>query len=259
MKESLINIFQRWYREYEKHFDNPDPNINGFFAEEKAAAEYVEGLSCLENRWAAAVTFDVKRIFEIIPPSLRCDKEKKEDYLGWVRNFCINVRIKLSEYGYDIKELPESTLARMGIGMGIEHYNFKPSIQDTDPLNPFNDCIADNNHYTTQAIREGLKEYCKDKRAADIVKTFAVCCYGTTKPLLKKCPSYEQAQEINKQIGKHGGYDRAKRTYFIKNEDTGIYEIPTEKFIESEKLFIKQTIAELKHIFSKHRISSPPS
>ena len=257
MKESLINIFQRWYREYEKHFDNPDPNINGFFAEEKAAAEYVEGLSCLENRWAAAVTFDVKRIFEIIPQSLRCDKEKKEDYLGWVRNFCINVRIKLSEYGYDIKELPESTLARMGIGIGIEHYNFKPSIQDTDPLNPFNDCIADNNHYTTQAIREGLKDYCKGKGGADIVKIFAVCCYGT-KPPLKKCPAFNQLKGINIDIGKTA-YNNRVRDYFIKNEETGIYDKPNKKFEIKEKEFFKQTITELKHIFSKHRISSPPS
>lgn len=254
MKESLTNIFQRWYREYEKHFDNPDRKINGFFAEEKAAAEYVEGLSCLENRWAAAVTFDVKRIFEEIPSSLKRDKEKKEDYLDWVQDFCIKVQTELSGHGYDIKELPEKTL---GYIKGIKRYNSKPPIQDTEPLNSFNDCIADNNHYTTQAIREGLKEYCKGKGAADIVKTFAVCCYGTKTPL-KKCPAFNQLKEINIDIGKTA-YNNRVRDYFVKNEETGIYDKPNKKFEIKEKEFIKQTITELKHIFSKHRISSPPS
>ena len=88
------------------------------------------------------------------------------------------------------------------------------------------------------------------KQTAYIVKTFATCCLEPH-AILKKCPAYKEAQEINKEtIGISQGYDARKREIFEK-DNNGIYTEPKESFWNNESVLVQQIVKQLKPMFEK--------
>ena len=123
-------------------------------------------------------------------------------------------------------------------------------LKDNDPDNIFNACIVDEYRQHAKTIREGLKAVVRGKQTAYIVKTFATCCLEPH-AILKKCPAYKEAQEINKEtIGISQGYDARKREIFEK-DNNGIYTEPKESFWNDESVLVQQIVKQLKPMFSK--------
>lgn len=123
-------------------------------------------------------------------------------------------------------------------------------LKDDDPDNIFNACIVDEYRQHAKTIREGLKAVVRGKQTAYIVKTFATCCLEPH-AILKKCPAYKEAQEINKEtIGISQGYDARKREIFEK-DNNGIYTKPKESFWNDESVLVQQIVKQLKPMFSK--------
>lgn len=123
-------------------------------------------------------------------------------------------------------------------------------LKDDDPDNIFNACIVDEYRQHAKTIREGLKAVVRGKQTAYIVKTFATCCLEPH-AILKKCPAYKEAQEINKEtIGISQGYDARKREIFEK-DNNGIYTEPKESFWNDESVLVQQIVKQLKPMFSK--------
>ena len=123
-------------------------------------------------------------------------------------------------------------------------------LKDNDPDNIFNACIVDEYMQHAKTIREGLKAVVRGKQTAYIVKTFATCCLEPH-AILKKCPAYKEAQEINKEtIGISQGYDARKREIFEK-DNNGIYTEPKESFWNNESVLVQQIVKQLKPMFSK--------
>ena len=123
-----------------------------------------------------------------------------------------------------------------------------PPEKDDDPNNIFNACIIDEYRQHAKTIRKGLEVALKGKQTAYIVKTFAACCLEPH-AILKKCPTYKEAQEINNQtIGISQGYNARKREIFEK-DDNGIYTEPKESFWNDESVFVQQIVKQLKPIF----------
>ena len=123
-------------------------------------------------------------------------------------------------------------------------------LKDDDPDNIFNACIVDEYRQNAKTIREGLKAVVRGKQTAYIVKTFATCCLEPH-AILKKCPAYKEAQEINKEtIGISQGYDARKREIFEK-DNNGIYTEPKESFWNDESVLVQQIVKQLKPMFSK--------
>lgn len=125
-----------------------------------------------------------------------------------------------------------------------------PPEKDDDPDNIFNACINDEYRQNAKTIREGLQVALKGKRTAYIVKTFAACCLEPH-AIMKKCPTYKEAQEINnKTIGISQGYNARKREIF-EIDNNGIYTEPKESFWNDESIFVQQIVKQLKPIFKK--------
>lgn len=125
-----------------------------------------------------------------------------------------------------------------------------PPEKDGDPDNIFNACINDEYRQNAKTIREGLQVALKGKKTAYIVKTFAACCLEPH-AILKKCPAYKEAQEINnKTIGISQGYNARKREIF-EIDNNGIYTEPKESFWNDESIFVQQIVKQLKPIFEK--------
>ena len=124
-----------------------------------------------------------------------------------------------------------------------------PEIDDY-PMNIFNACIVDEYRPYAKTIREELQAAVKDRQTAYIVKTFAACCLEPH-AILKKCPSYKEAQMINDiTIGTSQGYDSRKREVF-DIDINGIYTTPKETFWENDSTLILQIVQQLKPMFSK--------
>lgn len=124
-----------------------------------------------------------------------------------------------------------------------------PEIDDY-PMNIFNACIVDEYRPYAKTIREELQAAVKDRQTAYIVKTFAACCLEPH-AILKKCPSYKEAQMINDiTIGTSQGYDTRKREVF-DIDINGIYTTPKETFWENDSTLILQIVQQLKPMFSK--------
>ena len=123
-------------------------------------------------------------------------------------------------------------------------------LKDDDPDNIFNACIVDEYRQHAKTIREGLKAAVRGKQTTYIVKTFAACCIEPH-AILKKCPAYKEAQEINKEsIGISQGYDARKREIFEK-DNNGIYTEPKESFWNNESVLVHQIVKQLKPMFEK--------
>ena len=124
-----------------------------------------------------------------------------------------------------------------------------PEIDDY-PMNIFNACIVDEYRPYAKTIREELQAVVKDRQAAYIVKTFATCCIEPH-AILKKCPSYKEAQMINDvTLGTSQGYDTRKREVF-DIDINGIYTTPKETFWQNDSTLILQIVQQLKPMFSK--------
>lgn len=106
-----------------------------------------------------------------------------------------------------------------------------PQPKDPDPENIFNDCIADEFRPYAQIIRDGLKTVLDGKTATETIIAFAACFVEPHK-ILRYCPNHEQALIVNNAkhpgtenyvIGKHGGYNNAKKDLFKKEENGKYY------------------------------------
>lgn len=125
-----------------------------------------------------------------------------------------------------------------------------PPEKDGDPNNIFNACIVDEYRQHAKTIREGLQVALKGKKTAYIVKTFAACCLEPH-AILKKCPAYKEAKEINNEtIGISQGYNARKREIFEKDNNES-YTEPKESFWNDESVLVQQIVKQLKPIFGK--------
>ena len=258
-KESLVDIFQRIYRKHAGKFNDPDPNENGFFEMKKAANEYASRLLPLGNQWKAAVVYDIESINRngTIPPSIRFNKKRLDNYKLIAGSFLLDIRESLSHHGFDIMELPKETLKYLQRGWPIdieekwEHISEsqrqqrkaerKPaqastpatagsniqkqpatSTGDTPPqpeeTSIFTDCIA-NDYRDKQAIIEAeLRKVINGKKGKAAIIVFVACyIHG----ILRQCPSHQQALYLSKSIGetKHKGYNDQKKKYFKESEE----------------------------------------
>ena len=258
-KESLVDIFQRIYRKHAGKFNDPDPNENGFFEMKKAANEYASRLLPLGNQWKAAVVYDIESINRngTIPPSIRFNKKRLDNYKLIAGSFLLDIRESLSHHGFDIMELPKETLKYLQRGWPIdieekwEHISEsqrqqrkaerKPaqastpatagsniqkqpatSTGDTPPqpeeTSIFTDCIA-NDYRDKQAIIEAeLRKVINGKKGKAAIIVFVACyIHG----ILRQCPSHQQALYLSKSIGetKHKGYNDQKKKYFSESEE----------------------------------------
>ena len=258
-KESLVDIFQRIYRKHAGKFNDPDPNENGFFEMKKAANEYASRLLPLGNQWKAAVVYDIESINRngTIPPSIRFNKKRLDNYKLIAGSFLLDIRESLSHHGFDIMELPKETLKYLQRGWPIdieekwEHISEsqrqqrkaerKPaqastpatagsniqkqpatSTGDTPPqpeeTSIFTDCIA-NDYRDKQAIIEAeLRKVINGKKGKAAIIVFVACyIHG----ILRQCPSHQQALYLSKSRGetKHKGYNDQKKKYFSEGEE----------------------------------------
>ena len=258
-KESLVDIFQRIYRKHAGKFNDPDPNENGFFEMKKAANEYASRLLPLGNQWKAAVVYDIESINRngTIPPSIRFNKKRLDNYKLIAGSFLLDIRESLLHHGFDIMELPKETLKYLQRGWPIdieekwEHISEsqrqqrkaerKPaqastpatagsniqkqpatSTGDTPPqpeeTSIFTDCIA-NDYRDKQAIIEAeLRKVINGKKGKAAIIVFVACyIHG----ILRQCPSHQQALYLSKSIGetKHKGYNDQKKKYFSESEE----------------------------------------
>ena len=255
-KESLVDIFQRIYRKHAGKFNDPDPNENGFFEMKKAANEYASRLLPLGNQWKAAVVYDIESINRngTIPPSIRFNKKRLDNYKQIAGSFLLDIRESLLHYGFEIMELPKETLKYLQRGWPIdieekwEHISEsqrqqrkaerKPaqastpatadskipkqtgtSTGDTPPqpeeTSIFTDCISDAYRDKQAIIEAELKKVLKDKKGKAAIMVFVACnIYG----IIRQCPSHKQALYLSKSIGEeHKGYDTQKKLYFSES------------------------------------------
>ena len=298
-KESLVDIFQGLYRKYAGKGDNPDPNENGYFEWKKAANEYASRLLPLGNQWKAAVVYDIESINRngTIPPSIRFNKKRLDNYKLIAGSFLLDIRESLLHHGFDIMELPKETLKYLQRGWltDIEEEwerisesqrqkrktarknpqastpatagsNIqKQPATSTGDIQPqpeettiFTDCIANDYRDKQTTIEAELKKVLADKKGKAAIIVFVACYING---IIRKCPSHQQAFELSKSIGTgHKGYNDQKKLYFEESEEgTRNYDVLIQSKLDVIREEIIKAEAELKPLFDILKASITPA
>ena len=271
-KESLVDIFHRYFQKYAGKFDNVDPAENGFFEEKQIANEYATSLLTLGDQWKAAVEYDVKQLsLDRLPP--HCKKEMREEFRLMSDSFLKVISVALQHHGFDIMQLSKETLSLLWIeayykGKMIhpkeleairqqrkaEKKKTKAQATATDGNEPqpdtdtFSNCIANDYRDKQTAIEAELKKVLADKKGKAAIIVFVACCYHG---ILRKCPSHQQALFLSESIGKsHKGYNDQKKIYFEESEQgTFNYDTLIQSKLDNIREELLTTEAELKPLF----------
>lgn len=271
-KESLVDIFHRYFQKYAGKFDNVDPAENGFFEEKQIANEYATSLLTLGDQWKAAVEYDVKQLsLDRLPP--HCKKEMREEFRLMSDSFLSVISVALQHHGFDIMQLSKETLSLLWIeayykGKMIhpkeleairqqrkaERKKTKAQATATDGNEPqpdtdtFSNCIANDYRDKQTAIEAELKKVLADKKGKAAIIVFVACCYHG---ILRKCPSHQQALFLSESIGKsHKGYNDQKKIYFEESEQgTFNYDTLIQSKLDNIREELLTTEAELKSLF----------